>query len=87
MSYRWEKGSGRDVVLNFIKTPDGGYPKLNLFINEKEKDYLQERAWNKVALNCEHKIDTAKRNSIKDCDILLEAIARLNWALQRKKQE
>ena len=87
MSYRWEKGSGRDVVLNFMKTPDGGYPKLNLYVNEKEKRYLQEKAWDNVALNCEYGIDTAKRNSMKDCDILLEAIQRLNRLYNEKKQK
>jgi len=86
MSYRWEKSSGRDVVLNFMKTPGNGYPRLNLYVNEKEKYYMQKRAWDKVALNCEYGIDTATRNSEKDCDILLEAIERLNRLYNDKKQ-
>lgn len=41
----------RKVCLNFIRYKEtGGYPKMNIMVNEKEKEYLEEKYWDKIPL-------------------------------------
>lgn len=71
----------RTVCLNFIeyKGKGGGYPKLNLWMNEEEKEYLENVFWDNIALYTSAlEMTKEERKNKSDFELVLNRLEQSN---------
>lgn len=78
----------KTVCLNFLEYKSGGYPKLNLWMNEKEKDYLEGMFWDNMALytNALEMTKEERRNK-SDFRLVLERLKQSNKYYRNNKHK